>query len=99
MGHKVCIYQSCFTNVILSLSKLNPPILSYLKKVGEPLSIVLVNHSINIVNLFNIGVVVLKVGSKAVWVLLLDMVGPTLAVVNVALSIAMLTDIPTFQNS
>ena len=60
-------------------------VIELLKEVGQAFFIVVIDHSVDVVNLSDIGIMAFKVLGEAVRVLLFDMVSPAFPVINVAL--------------
>ena len=72
-------------------------IVKLLEQVGETFFVVVIDHSVDIVNLSDVGVVHLKVLGEAVRVLLFYVPSPALPVLDVALNVKDedLTELPT----
>ena len=60
-------------------------IIKLLQQVRQAFFIVVVNHSVDVVDLSDVGIVHFQILGKAVGVLLVNMVAPTLPVFNMAL--------------
>ena len=60
-------------------------IVKLLEEMGQAFFVVVIDHSVDIVNLSDVGVMAFKVFGEAVRVLLLNMVGPAFSVINMAL--------------
>ena len=69
-----------------NISDIVVDVIKLLEQVRQAVFVVVVDHSVDIVNLSDIGVVHLEVLGEAVGVLLVNMVGPTLPVFNMALT-------------
>ena len=60
-------------------------IIKLLEEMGQAFFVVVIDHSVDVVNLSDVGVMTFKVFGEAVGILLLDMVSPAFPVINVAL--------------
>ena len=60
-------------------------VIELLKEVGQAFFIVVIDHSVDVVNLSDVGIMTFKVFCEAVGILLLNMVSPAFPVINVAL--------------
>lgn len=60
-------------------------IIKLLEEMGQAFFIVVIDHSVDVVNLSDVSVMTFKVLGEAVRVLLLNMVSPAFSVINVAL--------------
>ena len=60
-------------------------IVKLLEEMGQAFFVVVIDHSVDVVNLSDVGVMAFKVFGEAVRVLLLSMVGPAFSVINMAL--------------
>ena len=60
-------------------------IVKLLEEMRQAFFVVVIDHSVDVVNLSDIGVMAFKVFGEAVRVLLLNMVGPAFSVINMAL--------------
>ena len=60
-------------------------IIKLLEEMGQAFFIVVIDHSVDVVNLSDVSVMAFKVFCEAVRVLLLNMVSPAFPVINVAL--------------
>ena len=60
-------------------------IIKLLEEMGQAFFIVVIDHSVDVVNLSDVSVMAFKVLCEAVRVLLLNMVSPAFPVINVAL--------------
>ena len=60
-------------------------IIKLLEEMGQAFFVVVIDHSVDVVNLSDVGVMTFKVFGEAMGILLLDMVSPAFPVINVAL--------------
>ena len=60
-------------------------IVKLLEEMGQAFFVVVIDHSVDVVNLSDVGVMAFKVFGEAVGVLLLNVVGPAFSVINMAL--------------
>ena len=60
-------------------------IVKLLEEMGQAFFVVVIDHSVDVVNLSDVGVMAFKVFGEAVRVLLLNMVSPAFSVINMAL--------------
>ena len=60
-------------------------IVKLLEEMGQAFFVVVIDHSVDVVNLSDVGVMAFKVFGEAVGVLLLNVVSPAFSVINMAL--------------